>query len=63
MKIGWGEMATIFLALVLASMVEHKFLKGNSTAETTPKTSEPTVVYANPVEQFVASRYPDATTI
>lgn len=59
MKIVWGEMLTIFIAIVLASIVEHKFLKKSSPAAAI----ELGVVYTNPLDKFVATHYKDATTI
>ena len=59
MRVDWGTLLTIFLAIVLASLVEHRFLRKVSPTAAV----NPSAVYTNPLDKFVASHYPDATTI
>ncbi len=65
MGVNWGMMLTILLAIVLARIVESALLGGRlgfstrvSTGTHNPVT--PTVVYANPIDGYIAQHYPNA---
>lgn len=66
MRIDWGMMLTIFLAIVVARIFEKGlFSKGSSNSSTqvgavTHSPAEPVVVYRNAIDQFIAEHHPDA---
>lgn len=67
MRIDWGMMVTIFLAIVVARIFEKglfsKGSTGNSSTQVgavTRSPAEPVVVYANPIDEFIAIHHPNA---
>ena len=65
MGINWGLMLTIFLAIILTRIAEPILFGGRlgiSTQVTavTHSPAVPTVVYANPIDGYIAEHYPNA---
>lgn len=64
MGIGWSEVLTIFVAIVLARVFERAIFpnRGSSTAVGAEVHSPavPVVVYANPIDEFIAKNHPGA---
>lgn len=65
MKIDWSLLFVIFLAIVLARIFEKALLHGNSTEGTLVgaeihSPAEPTVTFANPIEEYISKKYPGA---
>lgn len=66
MRIDWGMMLTIFLAIVLARIVTQSLLSGGSTTTSTAVTAmthspaQPVVIYTNPIDEYLAKTYPNA---
>lgn len=62
MRIDWGVMLTIFLAIVLASLAEHTIIAPrmeHSPAKVLPSMS----AAPNTAADFVRTNFPDAVTI
>lgn len=67
MRIDWASMITIFLAIVLAELFCRGFFSGGSIGGTstsvgakTHSPAEPVVIYANPIDEYLARNYPNA---
>lgn len=66
MRVDWGMMLTIFLAIVVARIFEQGLLsRGSQSSSTqvgavTHSPAEPVVVYANPIDEYLAKNYPNA---
>lgn len=67
MRIDWASMITIFLAIVLAELFCRGVFSGGSIGgkpesvlAETHNPAEPTVVYANPIDEYIAKNYPKA---
>ena len=65
MRVDWGMLITIFLAIVLFRIVEPIILGGRLGVSTmvtaeTHSPAVPTVVYANPIDGYLAEHYPGA---
>lgn len=67
MRIDWVSMITIFLAIVLAELFVRGMFSGGSIGGTptsvgakTHSPAEPVVVYANPIDEYLAKNYPNA---
>ncbi len=70
MRMDWGMMLTIFLAIVLAEIFVRGTFSGGSIGGTkasvgakmdkNPAPASPTIVYANPLDQYIAEKYPNA---
>ncbi len=71
MGMNWGMLLTIFLAIVLAEIFVRGTFSGGSIGGTpasvgammdkNPASASPTVIYANPIMQYIAEKYPNAS--
>jgi len=65
MRIDWGMLLTIFLAIALAEIFRD-VLKGGSNSSSTQvgakiqSPASPVIVYSNPIDQYLAEKYPNA---
>lgn len=67
MGVNWAQLITIFLAIVLAEIFCRGVLQGGSIGGTstsvgvaTHSPAEPTVIYSNPIEEYIAKHHPTA---
>lgn len=67
MRIDWASLVTIFLAVVLAEIFCRGVFSGGSiggastsVGAKTHSPAEPVVIYANPIDEFLAKNYPNA---
>lgn len=67
MRIDWGVLVTVFLAIVLAELFCRGLFKGGSIGGSATSVgakvhspAEPTVTYANPIDEYLAKNYPNA---
>ncbi len=68
MGMNWGMLLTIFLAIVLAEIFVRGTFSGGSIGGTPASVgammdkapASPTIVYANPLDQYIAEKYPNA---
>ena len=60
MKIDWGTVFTIFLAIILSSFVERKFLTPSTTIT---QTNVEATQKDDSIEGYINARYPNATTV
>lgn len=67
MRIDWAMLLTIFMAIILADLFHDAILRGRgnheSSTQVTAEThspAEPVVVYANPIDKFLAENHPNA---
>ena len=70
MRIDWGMLLTIFLAVVLAEMFCRSLFAGGSiggskgsvgaATHNPAEAAQVIVTYANPIDEFIAKRYPNA---
>jgi len=64
--INWSLLLTIFLAIIVARITEGAlFSRGSSGTSTsvgaeTHSPAQSVVVYANPIDEFLAKNYPNA---
>ena len=64
MRIDWSSLVTIFLAVVLAKIFMQAISgvpSGSSTqvSAVTHSPAEAVVIYANPIEAYIATNYPN----
>ena len=65
MGVNWGMMLTIFLAIVLARIVETALLSGRLGVSTQVgaeinSPAKATIIYANPIDGYIAEHYSSA---
>lgn len=66
MRIDWGMLLTIFLAVVLAEIFSRSLFSGGSNEGGTlvgaavNSPAVPTVTYANPIDEYIAKNHPNA---
>ena len=65
MGVNWGMMLTILLAIIVARIVESALLGGRlgisaQVGAGTHNPAPPTVIYANPIDGYIAQHYPNA---
>ena len=68
MRIDWMGILTIFLAIVLAEVfLKGMFSKGRTGSGSGTQVgavvnspAEPVIVYSNPIDRFIAEKYPNA---
>ena len=60
MNVNWGSVVAIFLAIVLASLVEHMVIAPRM-AHSPPNTAA--IILGNTVDGFVKAKWPTATTV
>ena len=60
MRIDWGTVFTIFLAIILSSFVERKFL---TPATSVTQTNVEAIQKDDSIEGYINTRYPNATTV
>jgi len=66
MRMDWSLLLNIFLAIVLARIFEQAMLQGHNTTTGTRVGAEvnspavPTITYSNPIDQYLAEKYPGA---
>lgn len=63
MKPDLGLLLTIFLAIVLARIVEQALFGVRVVPTSTTQMNEatPKVVYANPIQEYIATHHPNAS--
>lgn len=69
MRVDWATMTTIFLAIVLAEVFCRAVFRGGSIGGTpasigaTTHSEQPPVIviYRNPIEQYIAEHFPNAS--
>lgn len=66
MRIDWATMLTVFIAIVLAELFCRGVFSGGSiggtpasVGATTHNNPAPAVIYANPIDRYLAEKYPN----